>query len=616
MNSKYIKSFPFLLLAVAINPIVTTKILKIDFIVHSYFYQLLTGLASFLSLFFCLVFLFSKDKIVLPFLKLQLNQYENYVTTYYINQKLNPNILAVYRVLFAIVNAVLIYRCFEFFDVLWFEIEYEQNINLLKTTLWIWAVTTLFLFVGLGGRWIGILQLLLSVFIMRNMYTFGIFELTHLTTSWAFVLLRTDSKFSLNSYFFKQKNILHFLSLKPQHTPILLLYILGIYFGFIFFLAGVDKLLDPLWFGGGGFYAFCVLPWSLPDYLKPIQESRIVMYLANYGSLVIEILFFPLFLFRKTRVISIVALTTLFIGLIYPFNIFFIGLYALLFGFLLISSFPFFTLSIEKDSVISHTTKIKNRTLIAFACVAIYFISYNYTKTLLGQTLNSITSMKSEKIILSEEYSQTNKLENMPTNNSASEERLTDLHLNELYSLSSILKTWFVRVTPVGLFSSGHLIGQYAYRVVITKKDGTKVEAIKYFMKDKSRGELDRNYFMLNILQCGMYAHGDMATALVQKTKLRDNYPTLYRFMHYSVKESNLEMSEIAYISTLVAPMKVPIKYEGIYKQNNTEWKEMIRFTENEGYRIIETPVAQPYQSRNPNLSNYLPRILYKNLGN
>ncbi|WP_291726754.1 hypothetical protein [Bernardetia sp.] len=616
MKNKYLKFSFFLFLAIITNPFFTKEVLELSFVVHSYVYQLLTGILSLTFLSISIVVILSKEENLIRFLKPKINRYEDYLNRHYIDEKLNPNILAIYRISFSIVNFILIYNYFLFFDVIWFHIEYESNILLLKSALWVWLLASLLLLFGIGGRLVGVVQLIVAVFITRNVYTFGIFEFTILCNIWAFVLLRTDYKFSLNNFLYKQKNVLRFIALTPKQTPVIFLYVLGIYFGFIFLLAGVDKLIDPLWFEGNGFYAFCTMPWTLPKYLEFITRSRIITYIANYSSVFIEIIFLPLFLFRKTRTLSICLATTLFLGLIYPFNIFFIGIYAVLFGFLLSSSFPIFTSLIdneEKKLQILLPFLTKKRLILGSAFIAIYFISYNFSKILLNSTINSINAMQevTETIPSSDSYD-LNSL--VVKHQSEQEEYLNDLHLEELYSFSKILKTWFIRFSEVKLFSSRHLIGQYAYRVIITKKDGTKVEPIKYFMKDKSRGEFDRNYFMLNIFQGAMYMHGDMANRLAYRIKLEPRYVLIYRFLHYSAQKSNLDMNEIAYISTFVAPIKVPIEYKGTVKQNEKEWKEMIRFSEGKGYEMIEKPIIQPYQARNINQSNYLPRVLYKSL--
>lgn len=547
----------------------------------------------------------------------------NYFIKNFIERKANANITAFYRIVFSVLNIFLITRYFQFFDVVWSHINYTENIIFLKTLLSLWMVISVFLMLGFGGRWVGFLQLLFSAFIMTNVYTNGIFELTHLVSSWVFVLARTDTKFSVNNFLLRQNNLLRHFSCPYSHSPVLPLFIIGWYFGLVFLYAGLDKLSDPLWLKGDGFYAFCVLPWTLPAYLKGIADIKWLVIFCNYAALAIEIGFFFFFLFGKTRFWAVLFFFLLALGLVYPFNIFFIGLYAANFAFLLFAATGKYS-SLQPANIPESPSR-KNKFLLAATGVVLVCLSCAYFISMYNNFSAHFTQLSAEDKIIPpqfnvealkhcQEYKQC--LLFPPKAKTAGSEFRSSFSFEGRRQPVQFLNKWFIRCGPVGLFSSMHLMGQYAYRVTITTIDNKIVEPVHYFEAGKSRGEFDRQILMLNIFQGAMYPLGDVTFKLSKCIYPRPRETQfLYRFILYSLSKVN--SNEVRYVSLLSAPMKVPYTYQGQVKQVDNDWAEIVRYDVNTKlYKYNTIPHAQPFQARNPFLPDYLHRFLWKQMHN
>ena len=68
--------------------------------------------------------------------------------------------------------------------------------------------------------------------------------------------------------------------------------------------AGLFKLFDPVWLSGYGFYYSFNIPYFAPKFLWRLLDYEWIMILFNYFAILIQVLTFPLFLFRKTRALG------------------------------------------------------------------------------------------------------------------------------------------------------------------------------------------------------------------------------------------------------------------------------------------------------------------------
>ncbi len=542
----------------------------------------------------------------------------NFLRNASVLRKPNFTMLAAYRVVFGVLNIIVIFQYFKYFDVIWYHVSYPQNRFFLQFLLYLWLLASILLLIGFGGRYIGVLQLLFSAALMRNVYLHSVSDITHLACSWVFVLSRTDTRFSVNNFLLRQTNVLNRFALPFHRSSSMGLFLAGWYFGLVFLYAGLDKLVDPVWLKGYGFYAFCVVPWTLPDHLKWIAGQEWLVVLCNYATLAVEIGFFFLFPWRKTRFLAVSLLFLLSCGLVYPFNIFSIALYVLTLGLALysMSEIPFKKQRDESVILKPEESNGKSKSKFVIFIAALLLLTWAFFSSMLSTFRDYFTYLKppmaraTPLAVLNLEKLKQSLSSLGPDYKSAIDEFLVELHFNETYDPPRFFNGWFVRCGYIAVFSSRHLIGQYAYRVTVVMSDNRIVEPVQYFQKDKGRGTTDRQFGMINIFQGAMYMVGDISFRLSRNI----NPPPMrfvYKFMQYSL--SKLDRNRVKYVSFCVAPMNVPFQFVGQVKQSTTDWKEILRYDPGSNkYTLMEMPATQPYQARSPFLPDYLQSLLWK----
>lgn len=525
-------------------------------------------------------------------------------------RKANPAVLAAFRILFGALNIIMILRYFQFFDVIWFQIQHAGARSLLYIVLYCWLAVSLLLLLGIGGRITGIVQLLLSVFILRNGITFSISEIVHLICSWVFVLVRTDTIFSVNNLLLKSgKRFWETFSVPFEHSSAWGVFIIGWYFGMLFLSAGLDKAIDPLWIKGMGFYTFAILPWTLEGPLRHIADYKWFVLFCNYATILIEVGLFFFFPFAKTRFWAVLAFILLAFGLIWPFNIFFIGHYTFILSILLLSicDIPFLNYNQYNSAPVGSMPfrkKIQVTAIVLIPLSVLTVLEFNTMENFLKDQFDLMAHKETRDL---KTYNNLNELTISELSSSYHEGILSNLSKLPIYKIREKpldLLSWFISPFRVGLFSSKHLVGLYAYRITIQKSSGQIVEPVKYFQPDKSRGDYDQHFFMLNIFQSNMYFMGDFSQDLCHQIAPQ-SIRFIETFVHYSLSQADTGNN---FVSLLVAPIYSPLDYQGQVKQRTDDWREILRYDIAENsYRYVELPVSQKFQARNPYLFNYLP---------
>lgn len=159
--------------------------------------------------------------------------------------------------------------------------------------------------VGVGGRVTNLVHYILASLILQNDDTGSTVNegLCLMTVFWM-IFVRLDAVKSVRCFVLKADAFA-----TPRAWPV---YFLGVDVGVMVFTAGITKWTGPFWFNGIGFFQTSSLPWIKPDRVSSVLDVKWLMYAMNYVALIFETAFIPLFLFRKTRPISLVLLVAFF----------------------------------------------------------------------------------------------------------------------------------------------------------------------------------------------------------------------------------------------------------------------------------------------------------------
>ena len=298
----------------------------------------------------------------------------------------HPRLLAIFRICFSVFTLWTIGKLFFFYELYWYNITVPAVDTLMHVWLAMWGVVVILVGLGIGGRWIGVLQLLMAVFIMRNMFSFGIFEATHLINSLMIACIRTDEKWSVNNLWHRSDGFFKKLSLQPVKQTFGPVFLVVLHFALIFCWNGLTKLVDPYWSSGYGFYIFTIMPWTLPEYLDWIPDVEWLVVFCNWAAIVAELLFPVFLLIKPLRFWGAVLAMLLFIGLCWPFNIYIIGPMAVTFGIAVFSvcEIPWAargkleTIAVEYKPALGRVGKLRFG-ILSLYCVCIF--AYNSVST-------------------------------------------------------------------------------------------------------------------------------------------------------------------------------------------------------------------------------------------
>lgn len=457
------------------------------------------------------------------------------------------------------------------------------NIVLVKSCFVLWAVLTIAIIIKPTQYLFGIGNLFLSAFLLRAFLTFGIFEATHLCVTWSvlfsMVVLKYHGKKESNGLAVGSVGLLFSL----------------LFFGLIFFHAGIDKLIDPYWQKGIGFKQFLELEWVLgPALRQKLLSSNFFIFSGNYFALISEICFLPLLIVPKTRKIAFVLYAPLGLQLFWPFNIFLIGYLSAVYV-LCIASFVF-----AKSPIIQYSNA-KNIYLIpAIWIVVLIGFTFTLTAWCIKQTQNDSLT-KAEYKTMGTKYSYSLSRLKGETKTVQSELSST-FSIKEIYNPYDFITNRWLRRGPVALFSGAHTVGVFGYKVEYLDSLGQKLKSISFFQENGERGDLDKEFMQLNVFQGSMYSYTDLVYSMHALDSVR--------FFEILQKKYNKIISPIIkYIDSKVEHQYATVC---IYVRplgndcplSNTNWKKFI-VIKSDSLEINAVDVQLCGQARNPMLKNY-----------
>ena len=490
-----------------------------------------------------------------------------------IPSNLNLRWLKIFIFLAVFGNFILIIRVFEIFDY-YFLFQFNESDMIIKFILVFWFAISISILFYPKNYFLGILNLIISATLLRGFLTYGIFEATHLCISWAllFSMMYLNGKIGMN----KQRTF----------NASLGLFFTIIFFGFIFFHAGYDKLIDPYWQSGIGFLNFIELEWILSEELRNFYTYSYLPWISNYFTIISEMFFLFLFVFPNTRRYSLFLYVPLGFQLLFPLNIFLIGYFAAIF------SLPIFIISFGKSKI-----KNFNKESLLYVFIII-FVAIGFVNSLRNWHINFFNGLDAPKTALyqNEEISY-NFSEIVENNESYSEELIKKFQLKEITNPRRFITNRYLRFGPIALFSSIHTVGTYVYKVEIC--NSSNCDVINYFEDDGSRG-LNSGFLELNAFQSSMYTFGDLVYA--SSTSSPKDFKTLFKKKFNSVifplsNFSGYEFDSEKTFHILIRPVG-----KDCLDQNWVEYLEI-----KDGIiKIKPINVTGCDQGRNPYLKNYL----------
>lgn len=480
-------------------------------------------------------------------------------------------------------NLLIIGRTFQYFDYI-FPCYLETSEFFLYFYLGIWLTISIIIAAFPTKIWFGIVNVILSSFLLRGFVTFGIFEATHLCVAWA-------TLFSMCLIRGEQKKSFKYLEIGSIG-----LYSSVFFFGLIFLHAGVDKAIDPYWQKGIGFRNFIELEYLLPENLQnAFLNSEILLITANYFAITAELLFLPLFVFRKLRPVALVFYSILGIQLLYPLNIFLIGYCASIF----IIPIAFFSFAKgQLMEVKQNISKIIVVTLLITTCLFINSIRKWY----IHETSEVIQyELKTPSI----RYFKTADLDKKKPNNMY-EEIVDIFHLDEITNPFDFVYKRLLRQGPVALFSSRHTVGVFCYRIIFTDKSGVQYEPIVFFKENGRRGSIDSQYLNLNTFQGSTYSFGDLIYWNYEKEG--DSYNWFIKTKWQKILKPLIKFTQKKLNQDEIIKVTFKVKSLGNdCPKSKRNWQDMIVYDcINENIEIRPVDILDCNQGRNKNLKNYL----------
>ena len=333
--------------------------------------------------------------------------------------------------------------------------------------------------------------------------------------------------------------------------------------------AGIFKLFDPVWLSGYGMYYTLNTSCFLPKPFWFILDYEWLMLLMNYFAVFLQIIVFPLVVFKKTRFISVI-----FIGLFALFlsiGMYGIGLYC---GpTLLVISLIFISLT-YKTSYIEYGEKssYQGKHSLIYVILIWWTICGFYPK--IYRTFSKTFGNEYPKFGPFE-------IENY---------RPPELN-NMFYWRNEVLMTLISITRPqmthessfvIPLFDYYHLFERYIFKVQFETKNGEVIEPVEFFNSD---GSYHMNYpffqnerFILTsgrIMELRQYSKGNKDVNInYRNSKLKKEIDGLINYCLDCVPEP----SEVLNVKVKIKLLKQPYNFEGNSKPwRDNEYQEFVR---------------------------------------
>ena len=218
------------------------------------------------------------------------------------------------NLLFNIVASIFILKNIQFTDILY--LHREDSLILIKTLQYL-CLIFLLLNIFKNFKILYILNFLIITLLLNLKYGYNVEDLMFQITSFWMIFINVK----------KLKIFYEFKFWENNNERSRLLFLFGLNILITFFIAGIGKALDPIWMEDLGMYYVLSLPWiSFPEFTNIVREHKPVVLILSKIALIFEIIILPLYLFKRTRFISVILLTIFWVILFFPLRLDFIGI--------------------------------------------------------------------------------------------------------------------------------------------------------------------------------------------------------------------------------------------------------------------------------------------------
>ena len=211
-----------------------------------------------------------------------------YKSTYWID---------VYRISHSLIVLILAIQLIELIPFTYYN-EDDLLLNNLKYLHYFWILISVLIFLGTQSRFIFIIYFILNYHLLGG--NIGDYMLK--VSSFWMVFIIPSFNFVLKCYGFK---ILGFSIKGKKVDTSWAMFLFGLNISFIITISGIFKLIDPVWISGYGFYYAYIQPWIHVEWTSFIVNSEAFVLFMNYTALLFESSVFFLYIFSKTRTLSI-----------------------------------------------------------------------------------------------------------------------------------------------------------------------------------------------------------------------------------------------------------------------------------------------------------------------
>ena len=550
-----------------------------------------------------------------------------------IEKQANGFYLALFRIFYALTGIFFAIRTTQQIDLIWSS-KSDATLNILFFLHLIWLTLVILMLFGLGGRLVLIGHFILAMLLLDfensghtmedNLYLIAGFWMmfmkldTVLTIKYTFrrVLLRTDEPIAAK-----------------VSTPAWPLYLLGLNVGMIIFTAGLSKWLDPLWRHGVGLYYTYLLPWIKPAFMSFLLDWHSLMIVMNYAVIGFELSFLFLFIYPRTRLLSLLLLVGFFGTLTFPLRIDFIGPIGLVYCVGLVSITPSAQKLIQltlnylfgerillhlgyddgiatdfyktndnlpktpTHSFLAWVTPTHQTMLSRLFVIAMFLYLFFFFTVSLARSSERLTyPMILYPLSLQTAEQEIDNLDEIPAVTvSPKQSRFWRIFRR----LTNSINMHTTKIQVINVFNSVHTIGVYAYRVEVSLQNGEKLEPVVVFQEDKTPGP-GTSGLIPRWLQARMYVISNLAHKLSSDPSYQltpYEKEILDGLLQFTLSKLNVEqMEQASHVSLLVSPILVPFQYEGnVQPWLEAPWMELYTYDiEQATYAIVEIPEAYP----------------------
>ncbi len=495
----------------------------------------------------------------------------------FVNEDVDARILAVFRVVYSLIGLVLVAQMLRESDFLWLRSDphHATGTGLLSLT----AVLVLALGLGVGGRVVRIAHFAsisyLASILPITCIDYSLYMMAALWTCW----LDLNVAWSLDGILSRRFSGYPKVFRPPGRALAWPIFLQGCNLGLLIFSAGILKHLDPQWRTGYGLYFTFLLPWIKAPWLAGILVYRQAFRVMNYAVVVLEYSVLPLFLWRRTRPVSVALTAVFFSGLIFPFRIDPIGYVGLTHCICLAAlARNSLTKRTHEDlvpkstsrSVLSASMLVGSSAFLVLMFAVLHYREFHGRLTNVGGDRVYVRwPLKISPVAEAAEPPSGAPLGSVAASTNAPSVPSTSALRRGLGIIEGAVTTvnrYSTRLQVNHVFSIADSRGNYLYRALLTLDDGTTREPFRVFREDMRPGPYSSGVLVPRFIQGSMYPVTFAVDEITYNHRVPDDEgrSLMERIIQFS--RSMLTDSERARVVTsqvLVRPILMPQVYEG-----------------------------------------------------